>query len=74
LEIPKQNKSKGALDSQLQVIKLTSCLPMVGGFSLDPLDSSTNKTDRHNTAEILNMSNKMHELAVDQFESLMFSS
>jgi hypothetical protein len=22
---------KGALDSQLQVIKLTSCLPMVGG-------------------------------------------
>ena len=23
---------EGALDSQLQVIKLTSCLPMVGGF------------------------------------------
>jgi hypothetical protein len=25
------NYKKGALDSQLQVIKLTSCLPMVGG-------------------------------------------
>ena len=23
---------EGALDSQLQVIQLTSCLPMVGGF------------------------------------------
>ena len=25
------NSKKGALDSQPQVIKLTSCLPMVGG-------------------------------------------
>jgi hypothetical protein len=25
------NYKKGALDSQIQVIKLTSCLPMVGG-------------------------------------------
>jgi hypothetical protein len=25
------NNKKGALDSQSQVIKLTSCLPMVGG-------------------------------------------
>jgi hypothetical protein len=26
------NYKKGALDSQPQVIKLTSCLPIVGGF------------------------------------------
>ena len=27
------NYKKGALDSQSHVIKFTSCLPMVGGFS-----------------------------------------
>jgi len=40
----------GALDSQPQVIKFTSCLPMVGGSLrlLPPL-----KTGRHDIAEIL---------------------
>jgi hypothetical protein len=41
---------KGALDSQPQVIKFTSCLPMVGG-SLRV--SSTTKTGHHDIAEIL---------------------
>jgi hypothetical protein len=44
------NYKKGALDSQLQVIKFISCLPMVGG-SLPA--SSTNKTACHDIAEIL---------------------
>jgi hypothetical protein len=44
------NYKKGALDLQPQVIKITSCLPMVGGSSLI---SSTNKTDRHDITEIL---------------------
>jgi len=43
------NCKKGALDSQPQVIKLTSCFPMVGGS----LVSSTFKTGRHDIAEIL---------------------
>jgi hypothetical protein len=44
---------KSALDSQLQVIKFTSCLPVVGG-SLRPLPaSSTTKTGRHDKSEIL---------------------
>jgi hypothetical protein len=47
------NYKKGALDSQPQVIKFTSCLPMVGGSLrvlrlLPPL-----KTGRHDIAEIL---------------------
>ena len=37
---------KGALDSQPQVIKFTSCLPMV-------VASSTTKTGRHEIADIL---------------------
>jgi len=41
---------KGVLNSQPQVIKLTSCLPMVGG-SLRA--SSTTKTGCHDIAEIL---------------------
>ena len=45
-----QIAKKGALDSQPQVIKFTSCLPMVGG-SLRV--SSTTKTGRHDIAEIL---------------------
>jgi len=40
---------KGALNSQPQVIKFTSCLPMVGGSPA----SSTTKTGRHDIAEIL---------------------
>ena len=36
------NYKKGALDSQPQVIRFTSCLPMVGGS----LASSTTKTGR----------------------------
>ena len=43
---------KGALYSQLQMIKFNSCLPMVGG-SLDTPASSTTKTGRHDVAEIL---------------------
>jgi hypothetical protein len=45
---PYSNK-KDALDSQPQVILLTSCLPMVGGSPA----SSTTKTGRHDIAEIL---------------------
>ena len=41
-----------ALDSQPQVIKFTSCLPIVGG-SLGTPASSTTKTNRHDRAEIL---------------------
>ena len=40
---------KGALDSQLQVIKITSYLPMFGGSPA----SATTKTGRHDIAEIL---------------------
>ena len=43
------NFKKGAFDSQPQVIKFTSCLPMVGGSPA----SSTTKTGRHDIAEIL---------------------
>jgi hypothetical protein len=39
----------GALDLQSQVIKLTSCLPMVD----ESPASSTTKTGRHDIAEIL---------------------
>ena len=44
---------KGALDSQSQVIKFTSCLPTVGGSSPGTPASSTTKTGRHDIAEIL---------------------
>ena len=47
------NYKKGALDSQLQVIKFTSCLPMVGGSLRVLPASSTTKTGRHDIAEIL---------------------
>ena len=47
------NYKKGALDSQLQVIKFTSCLPMVGGSLLVLPASSTTKTGHHDIAEIL---------------------
>ena len=46
------NYKKGAFDSQPQVIKFTSCLPMVGGSLCTPA-SSTTKTGRHDIAEIL---------------------
>jgi hypothetical protein len=47
------NKKKRALDSQPQVIKLTSCLPM--GVVVPPgtPTSSTTKTGRNDIAEIL---------------------
>jgi len=32
MELFSINSKKGALNSQPQVIKFTSCLPMVGGF------------------------------------------
>ena len=44
---------KGALDSQPQVIKLTSCLPMVGGFLRVLRLPPPLKTGRHDIAEIL---------------------
>ena len=47
---------KGTLDSQLQVIKFTNCLPMVlSGFSPGTPASSTTKTGCHDihVAEIL---------------------
>ena len=47
------NKKKGALDSQPQVIKLTSCLPMVVVAPPGTPASSTTKTGRHDIAEIL---------------------
>jgi hypothetical protein len=47
------NYKKGALDSQSQVIKFTSCLPRVGGFSPGTPASSNTKTGRHDIAEIL---------------------
>jgi hypothetical protein len=63
------NYKKGALDSQPQVIKFTSCLPMVGGSAASDKiyqllahgrwfspASSTTKTGRHDIAEILKMS------------------
>jgi hypothetical protein len=43
------NIKKGAFDSQPQVIKFTSCLPMVGGSPA----SSTTKTGRHDIANIV---------------------
>ena len=45
------NYKKGALDSQPQVIKFTSCLPMVGALGTPA--SSTTKTGHHDIAEIL---------------------
>ena len=36
-----------------QVIKFTSCLPMIGGFFPGTPASSTTKTGRHDIAEIL---------------------
>ena len=50
---PLCNYKKGALNSQSQVIKFTSCLPMVGGFSPGTPASSTTKTGRHDIAEVL---------------------
>jgi hypothetical protein len=44
---------KGASDPQPQVIKFTSCLPMVGGSLTGTPASSTIKTGRHDIAEIL---------------------
>ena len=43
---------RGALESQPQVIKFTSCLTMVGG-SPGTTASSTTKTGHHDMAEIL---------------------
>jgi hypothetical protein len=44
-------QQKGALDSQPHMIKLTSCLPMIGGSPR--VASSTTKTGGHDIAEIL---------------------
>ena len=45
------NYKKGALDSQTEVIKFTSCLPMIGGSLPGTQASSTTKTGRHDIAE-----------------------
>ena len=45
------NYRNGALDSQPQLIKLTSCLLMVGGSLLGTPASSTTKTGRHDLAK-----------------------
>jgi hypothetical protein len=47
------NYENGALDSQPQVIKFTSCLPMVGGSLWVLRLLPTTKTGRHDIAEIL---------------------
>ena len=47
------NYKKGALDSEPQVIKLISCLFMVGGSLLGTPASSTTKAGRHDIAKIL---------------------
>jgi hypothetical protein len=44
-------QQKGALDSQPQVIKFASCLPMIG--SSLRVAFSTTKAGRHDIAEIL---------------------
>ena len=49
-----QFTKNGALDSSRQMIKFTSCLPVVGGsLRAGTLVSSTTKTGRHDIAEIL---------------------
>jgi hypothetical protein len=57
---------KGALDSQPHVIKLTSCLPMVGGFFPGTAASSTTKTGRHDIAEILLKLALKHQTSINQ--------
>ena len=47
------NYKKGALDSQPKVIKLISCLPMVGGSLWVLRLLPTLKTGRHDIVEIL---------------------
>ena len=74
------NYKKGALDSQPQVIKLTSCLPMVGGsLRVGTPASSTTKTGRHDIAEILlkvalmhKRSNQIHTCVSYYFLFLIF--
>ena len=51
---------KGALDSQPQVIKLTSCLFMVGGSLLGTPASSTTKTGCHDIAKNIAESGVKH--------------
>jgi hypothetical protein len=55
---------KGALNSHPHVIKLTSCLPVVGG-SLR-VASSTTKTVRHDIAEILLKVALKHKKSINQ--------
>ena len=47
------NYEKGAPDPQLQVIKLISCLSMVGGSPRGTPASFTTNTGRHDLADIL---------------------
>ena len=53
MELFSINSKKGALNSQPQVIKFTSCLPMVGGSLPSTPASSTTKTGCQEIAEIL---------------------
>ena len=58
------NYKKGALDSQPQVIKFTSCLPMVGGSLRVLPGTSTTKTGRHDIAEILLKVGSKHQKSI----------
>ena len=58
---------KGALDSQPQVKKFTSCLPMVGTwFSLGTPASSTTKTGRHDIVKIFLKVALKHQKSINQ--------
>jgi hypothetical protein len=55
------NYKKGALDSQLQVIKFTSCFPNGRWFSPG---TSTTKTGRHDIAEIFLKVGSKHQKSI----------
>jgi hypothetical protein len=57
---------KGALDSQPQVIKFTSCLPMVGGSLRVLRLPPPLKTGRHDIAEILLKVALKHQKSINQ--------
>jgi hypothetical protein len=57
---------KGELDLQPHVIKIISCLPIVGGFFPGTAASSTTKTGRHGIAEILLKLALKHQKSINQ--------
>ena len=62
--LSKLQKNNGALDSQPQVIKITRCLPMVGGSPGTPA-SSTSKTGRHDIDEYIAESGVKHNKSIN---------